>query len=134
MTDLKPCPICGRKLSWEDVAGLDDEGYITHYFVDVATILLNCDCGFNMMISADLIDYPMAGWEDRFKDRVNKRIGMPKKMCANCKHWEKGIEGWGKCDCKIYKNNGNHCKTLFDDLGVYDDDKQETDCDKWESI
>lgn len=133
MTDLKPCPICGRKLSWEDVAGLDDEGYITHYFVDVATILLNCDCGFNMMISADLIDYPMAGWEDRFKERVNKRVNEPKKMCANCKHWKKEIEGWGSCDCNL-DNHNEPLYTLFEDFGISVNGEPGNNCDKWESI
>lgn len=117
MTDLKPCPCCGHKLTWNDVVELDEEGCPAVHFPDVITVLLNCDCGFNMIIPADLIDYPMSGWEDRFKERANKRVDVPKKICANCKHWEVGYDGLGDCS----KSS----------LGIV---YYKESCDKWESI
>lgn len=72
MTEFKPCPICGRRLTWEDVFFADECGEecseeIARY-VDIM-----CTCGFNYCVDVDDINYLLDGWQEKFVPIANRR-------------------------------------------------------------
>lgn len=81
MTGFKPCPMCGGKLTMEDVCFYDEEGcqydYISNVFVEQVGIF--CNCGYSYATEIEnLYDeeedlYEGGKWEKNFIALANRR-------------------------------------------------------------
>lgn len=105
MTELKPCPFCGNNAHityWGKMLNnLETDEMEDYYTVSC----VKCDATISGNDETDVIT------------RWNNRLPIPKKMCANCKHWKLGYDGLGECPQSVLKIiSYNH------------------NCDKWETI
>lgn len=97
---FEPCPICGKRLNWENVDYIDSEGYETTSDEQCERLLLSCDCGFCMVVDALSVEFPFADWDDNtdrswqnnFLEVVNKRDKKLKPPTAyvDCPFCDKG--------------------------------------------
>ena len=102
MTDeiaFKPCPVCGRVLTLDDLDLYDDEGdtleelksvmapdgtfdrkalgelaeNLDDCMATVESVIIGCDCGF--AFAAGDIDVRKPGWLKEFAEKANRRVG-----------------------------------------------------------
>lgn len=93
---FKPCPICGAKLTVDDLRAIDDEGEVMElegeldmedgsiYCRDACSghvrsadatycIMLRCECGYCFCADGDDVGFPCEGWLEAFKAKADRR-------------------------------------------------------------
>ena len=96
---FKPCPICGRVLTLDDLDFYDDEGdtleelksvmapdgtfdrkafgeyaeNLDDCMTAVESVIIGCDCGF--AFAAGDVDVRKPGWLKEFAEKANRRVG-----------------------------------------------------------
>ena len=96
---FRPCPICGRELTLDDLDLYDDEGdtleelksvmapdgtfdrkalgelaeNLDDCMTAVESVIIGCDCGF--AFAAGDIDVRRPGWLKEFAEKANRRVG-----------------------------------------------------------
>lgn len=76
MTEFKPCPICGRRLTWDDTIFADECGEICSE--DSANyVVMTCSCGYNLSIDVFEVNCLLDGWQEKFVRIANRRWTSP---------------------------------------------------------
>lgn len=95
-TSFQPCPICGARLTVEDLRAVDDEGEVMEIAGDIDTedgsvycrdacsgyirdadatfcVMIRCTCGYCYCADGDDVGFPYKGWLDAFRAKADRR-------------------------------------------------------------